>query len=79
MSFWRRQALELGVGLASLPIAAIAGALVFGTLYRFVDFTTNRAAFFLVAFPFLICWMLLNRLVIKRIERRRESKGQNVS
>ena len=78
MSFWRNQILQLGVGLATFPVAAIVGALLFGAIYQFVDFTKNTTVFFAIAFPFLISWMIADRWIIRRIERRRGSKGENV-
>jgi hypothetical protein len=78
VSFWRKQLQDLGVGLATLPIAAVVGALAFGTLYNFVDFTEHTWVFFVVAIPFLIGWMLFDRWVIKRVVGRSRSKGEDV-
>jgi len=78
VSFWRKQLLELGVGLATLPIAGVVWALVFGALYQSVDFKKNAIVFYAAAFSVLTGWILLDRWVIRRIERRRGSKAQNV-
>ena len=69
MTFWRYKLLELVVAVATFPLFIASGFLVFALAAQVLHFETSNVAFFAVAIPFLVAWLIVQYRLTKRAER----------